>query len=120
VSGSETALAIASRVTAGATTMGIGEGSRSAVAVAGVRLDDAGDDVALDELALLPGGLAEGGGGEAIEVTHGAGSRLVQERDRIGREQVAFAAGVAEAHAEVLRRVVGEQRFDLESMVEGE
>ena len=31
-----------------------------------VGLDDAGDDVALDELALLLGGLAERRGGEAV------------------------------------------------------
>ena len=39
--------------------------SRSVVAVEG---DDAGDGVTLDELALAPGGFAEGGGGDTIDV----------------------------------------------------
>lgn len=54
---------------------------RSAIALAGILLDDAGDGVALDALALPAGGLAEGGGGEAVEVAHGAGRGLVQERN---------------------------------------
>ena len=90
----------------------------SAIALAGVGLDDAGDDVALDELALLPGGLAQGGGGEAVEIAHGAGGGLVQQGDGVGGEELAVAAGVAEAEAEVLGGVVGGEGLDLEAVME--
>ncbi len=78
----------------------------SAIALAGVGLDDASGDVALDELALLPGGLAKGGRGEAVEITHGAGGGFVQEGGG-GGEQLAVTADVAEA--EVLGSVVGSE-----------
>ena len=99
---------------------GLGDGHRagwSAIAFAGVGLDDARDDVALDKLTLLAGGLAEGGGGEAIEIAHGAGG-LVEEHRRVEREDLAVAAGAAHAQAEVLGGVVGSERRDLEAVVE--
>jgi hypothetical protein len=40
----------------------------SAIALLGV--DDAGDEIPLDELPLAACRLAEGGGGEAIEIAH--------------------------------------------------
>jgi len=72
---------------------------RSAVALADVLLDDAGSGVALDELALAASGLAEGGGGEAVEVAHRAGGGLLEQRDRVEGEELAFAAGAAEPEA---------------------
>jgi transposase len=47
------------------------------VAVARLGVDDPRDDVALDEALLLPSGLAQRGGGEAIELAHRAGRGLV-------------------------------------------
>lgn len=62
------------------------ETRESAVALAGIGLDDASDDVSLDELTLLPGGLSEGGSGEAVEVAHGAGGRFVEEGNGVAGE----------------------------------
>lgn len=77
------------------------EGGRagSSVALPSVGLDDAGSDVALDELALLARGLAERVGGEAVEIAHGAEGRLVEEHDGLGGEYLAVAADAMEAHA---------------------
>src|SRR5204863_10184994 len=91
---------------------------KSAVPFASVLLDDAGGGVALDELALAAGGLAEGSGGEAVEVAHRAGGGLVQERDGVACEQLAFAAGAAEAEAQVLGGVVGREGRNLEAVVQ--
>jgi hypothetical protein len=54
-----------------------------ASALAGVGLDDASDDVALDELALLLGSLSKRSSGETVEVAHCAGGRLVEEPDSV-------------------------------------
>ncbi len=71
-----------------------GEGVvRSAVAFARVFLDDADHGVAFDELALATNGLAEDRSGEAVEVAHGPGGGLVQERNGVGGEELAVAAG---------------------------
>lgn len=83
-----------------------------------VGLDDAGDDVALDELALLLGGLAERRGGEAVNVPHGAEGGLVQQADRVGGKQLAFAAGATQAEAEVLGSVIGDKGLDLEAVID--
>jgi hypothetical protein len=56
-------------------------------------VDHAGEDVALDELLFATGGLAEGGGGEAINVAHATSASLVDHREGIGCEEVAVAAG---------------------------
>ena len=93
---------------------GIGRGSGFAV----VGLDDAGDDVALDELALLLGGLAERGGGEAVDVPHGAEGGLVQQADRVGGKQLALAAGALQAEAEILGGVLGDEGLDLEAVMD--
>ena len=93
-------------------------GGASVIALAGVGLDDAGDDVALDEIALLARGLAEGGGGEAVEVAHGAGGGLVEQRGGVGGEELAIAADAAQPHAQVLGGVVGRERGDLEAVVD--
>src|SRR5262245_30752974 len=109
-------MAIATAVTAVATVMA--SPAVSAIAFACVVLDDADGDVALDEPALAAGGLAEGCGGEAVEVAHGTSGRLVEEGDGVGGEELAVAAGAAEAHADVLGGVVGRERRDLEAMVQ--
>src|SRR5438445_13864863 len=51
-------------------------GVMGSVAVACFGVDDASDDVALDEALLLSSGLAQRGGGEAIEIAHRAGRVL--------------------------------------------
>src|ERR1044071_7746994 len=90
----------------------------SSVALPGIGLDDARDDVALDELALLARGLAERGGGEAVDAAHGTDSSLVEQHGGIGGEDLASAAGALEAHAQILGRVLGRQRADFEAMVD--
>ncbi len=90
----------------------------SAIALAGVGFDDAGDDVALDELALPLGGFAESRGGEAIEIAHTASRGLVEQRRGVGGEEFAVAAGVTETEAEVLGCVVGQEGLDLQASVE--
>jgi hypothetical protein len=72
------------------------------VAILGV--DDAGDDIAFDELALAACGLPEGGGSEAVEVAHGAESRLVEQRGGVGSEDLAIAAGPVKPESQVTRR----------------
>ena len=60
--------------------------------VLGVDGEGLGDDCAVDEAALFCGGEAEGVGGEAVEVAHGALGGLVQESEGVGVEEVAVAA----------------------------
>jgi hypothetical protein len=88
-----------------------GGGCGSGLAVVG--LDDTSDDIALDDLAFLLRGFPERGRGKAVEIAHGAGSGLVEEADGVGGEQFAIAAGLAEAQAQVLGGVVGDERLDL-------
>src|ERR1041384_4629675 len=88
----------------------------SALAVVG--FDDAGDDVALDKLSLLLGGLAERSGGEAVDVPHGAEGGLVKQADGVGGKQLALAAGALQTEAEVLGGVLGDERFDLEAVMD--
>src|SRR5262245_49371833 len=90
----------------------------SAIALPGVLLDDADGDVTLDEATLAARRLAECGRSEAVEVAHGAGSRFVEERDGVGGEELAVAAGAPQAHADVLGGVVGRERRDLEAVVQ--
>ncbi len=92
--------------------------AKSAIALSGVGLDDSGNDVALDELALAACGLSESTGGETIEVAHGAGSGLVEQDDSVGGEYLAGTARARQSHAEVLAAVVWGQRTDLEAVVE--
>src|SRR3954469_6609915 len=91
--------------------------AESSVTLPGVGLDDANDDVALDELALLACGLAERGGGEAVEVAHGADGGLVEQHGGVGGEDLAGAAGAFEAHAEVLGGVIRGERADFEPVM---
>src|SRR3954471_23869485 len=93
-----------------------GSGRGSAFAVVG--LDDASDDVALDDLALLLGGFPERGRGEAVEIAHGARGGLVEKADSVGGKELAVAAGLAEAQAQVFGGVVGDERLDLEAVVD--
>jgi hypothetical protein len=91
-------------------------GCASALAVVG--LNNAGDDVALDELSLLLGGLAERSGSEAVDLPHGAEGGLVEQADRVGGKQLAFAAGATQAETDILGGVVGNEGFDLEAVMD--
>jgi hypothetical protein len=91
---------------------------RGVSALAIVGLDDAGDDVALDELALLLGGLAERRGGKAVDVPHGTEGGLVEQADRLGGKQLALAAGALQTEAKVLGGVLGDERLDLEAVMD--
>src|SRR6266498_3022907 len=94
------------------------EGSGRASVFAVVRLDDATDEDADDDLSLLLGSVAERARGEAVEIAHGPGSGLVEEADGVGGEELAIAAGLAETEAQVLGGVVGDKGLDLEAVVD--
>ncbi len=89
--------------------------SRSVEASEG--LGDAGDDLTLDELLLTTSGLAEGGGGEAVDLAQGALRLLVQSREGVIGEQGALAAGGVEAETDVLCRVRHSGGGDQEAVV---
>ena len=59
----------------------------------GIEVDDAGDDVALDELLLAARGLAEGGGGEAVDFAETSVGGLVKHGEGVAGEELAIAAG---------------------------
>jgi hypothetical protein len=82
--------------------------------------DDAGDGVALDELALLAGGVAKGGVGEAVGVAHGAKGGLVDHGDGVGSEELAVTADASEAHAHVLGGVGWREGVDAKATMETE
>ena len=77
-----------------------------------VGVDDAGEDVAFDELLLAAGGLAERCGGEAVDVTKRAVGGLVHHGQAVGGEELPLAAGALEAVADVLAGVLGGERLD--------
>jgi hypothetical protein len=83
-----------------------------------VSVDDAAEDIALDELALSPGGLAQGGRGEAVEVPQGAAGGLVEHGDGVAGEDLALAAGLPQADAHVFGGVFGSERADDETPVD--
>jgi hypothetical protein len=95
-------MAIATRLTAVAMAMARRpcQRSRSRVSSSMTRA------ATFDEAALAAGGLAQGGSSEAVEIAHGAGGGLVEERNGVGGKELAVAAGAAEAHTEVLGGVV--------------
>jgi hypothetical protein len=59
---------------------------------AGERLGHAVDELAVDELLLALGGVAEGGAGEPVDVAERALRDLVQGAERVVREEVALAS----------------------------
>src|SRR6266568_2439170 len=87
-------------------------------ALAGVGLHDASDDVAFDQLALLLGGLPEGRGGQAVQISHGAGGGFVEEADRVGGKELALAARLPHAKPEIFGGVLWSERLDLEAVME--
>ena len=82
------------------------------------RFGDTQDALAVDELPLSSCGLAERGGGEAIDLTQGALRQLVQGGERIVGEQGAVGAGSREAEADVLGSVIDGGRGDEEAVVD--
>lgn len=64
---------------------------RSSVAFPGVCLDDARDDVALDELALLARGLAKGGGGEPVVCQKSGGGKRDASRSVVVARRMPIA-----------------------------
>src|SRR5688500_12453487 len=94
--------------------MGITQMARCASRGGVVMLQDASEDVTVDDLAFLAGRGTEAGGGDAVEVTKTSGGGLVEERDGVGMEDVAITAGTAEAHSQVVGGVVGPERIDRE------
>ncbi len=81
-------------------------------------MQEAVDDVALDEAALLLGAVAEGCGGEAVEVAEHAVGAFVQAGDRVVLQQTGVGAGLFEAQCEVGGGVLGGERTDLEAVVD--
>src|SRR4051812_44589297 len=88
----------------------------SALAIVG--FNDSGDDVALDELSLLLGGLAKRGGGETVDVPHGAEGGLMKQADGVGGKQLALAASATQAEAEIFGGVLGHEWLDLEAVMD--
>src|ERR1700729_1196262 len=86
--------------------------------VLGFALKDAGENVALDELLLLSGGDAEGGGGEAVGVAQGAAGALVEDGECVGREDVLGGADAREASADVVGGVVGQEASEGEAVMD--
>ncbi len=83
-----------------------------------VAVKDAREEIALDELALLPGGLAQAPGREPVEITHAAGGGLVEHGDCVVGEDVAVAAGALHPIAQVLGGVLGRERVDVQAPVD--
>ena len=77
----------------------------------------------IDEATFVPGGLAQRGLGEAVQLAHGTADGLMQGDDGGGGEQVALAAGAPQAGAQVLGRVLRSEGLDAqasgETRVEG-
>src|ERR1035438_7490394 len=70
------------------------------------RLGDAENGVSVDEVLLAPGGVAQGGGGNAIDLAQGPLRMLVERRERVIGEDGAVAAGSVEPESNVLGRVL--------------
>jgi hypothetical protein len=73
-------------------TMGISEPARGVSGRGLVVLEDASEDVAVDEFSLFPGRGAEAGGGDPVEVAQAAGAGLVEQCDGVGVEEFSVAA----------------------------
>ena len=69
---------------------------------AGVALEQLGDQVAFDELALFARGLAESERSEPVNLAMSAAARLVNQSHGLAREQVTLAASKLEPIAQVL------------------
>ena len=82
----------------------------SVVAEAICVAEDACDEFAVDGFDLTSSGELEGVGGDAIDVAQAAVSMLVEQSESVGVEDVAVAAGLAEAMSDVLGGV-GRCRF---------
>jgi len=81
-------------------------------------LNHTADEFAVDELALEAGGVAQAQQGEAVEFAMGALAGLVEKRDGVTREQLAVAAGQAQAVAQVLGGVVESDWGDVHARVQ--
>jgi hypothetical protein len=86
--------------------------------VLGFGLENAGEDVALDELLLSPGGDAESGGGEAIGVAEGAAGGLVEDRESVCGKDIFGGTDASEASANVVGGVVGEEASECETVMD--
>src|SRR6202789_2290639 len=76
---------------------------------AGEGLADAEDELAVDELLLAAGCVAESGAGQAIDLAQGALGQLMERGEGVVGEEVVFASCMAEAEADVLGGV-GDRR----------
>lgn len=85
---------------------------------AGEGVGDAGDHIAVDELLLSSSGVAESGGGEAVDLAQRALGQLVQDGESVIGEQVALTAGGAETEADVLGRVGDGGRGEQEAVMD--
>jgi hypothetical protein len=81
------------------------------------RLGDAENGVSVDEVLLAPGGVAQGGGGNAIDLAQGPLRMLVERRERVIGEDGAVAAGSVEPESNVLGRVLDGGGGEQEAMV---
>src|SRR6266508_85343 len=79
-----------------------------------VAVKDVREEIALDALALLPGGLAQAFGREPVEITHAAGGGIVEHGDFVVGEDLAVAVGALHPVAQVLGGVLGRERVDVQ------
>jgi hypothetical protein len=70
-------------------------------------LEDAGQDIALDEVFLFASGGAQGGGGESVGVAQGASRGLMEDGEGVGGEDVLGGADAGEPRAQVVVGVIG-------------
>jgi putative transposase len=90
----------------------------SRVALDPVAVDDAGQELALNEAFLAAGRFVQAAGGDTVQLAHAAHRCLVQQGHGVGCEYLALDTGVLHAVAQVLRGVLGRERVDVQSDVE--
>jgi hypothetical protein len=91
-------------------------GSRSVEASEG--LADVKDKLAVDELLLAAGSVAEGGTGEAVNLAQGALGELVEGGEGVVGEEVALASCVVETEADVFCGVGHRRRREQEAVMD--
>lgn|GEM_PF-2665119 len=81
-------------------------------------MQNASEDVALDELFLFARGGTEGGGGEAVGVAQRTSCGFVKHGEGVDGEDVFGGADASEAGAQIIGGIVGGERADAKAMME--
>jgi hypothetical protein len=88
-------------------TMGIAEMDRRGSRRGFVMLQDASEDIAVNDLSLFAGGGAEAGGSDAVDVAEAPRGGFVEQGNGIGMKELAVRAGTAQAGREVVGGILG-------------